>query len=210
MSVAVVAKPETPADIAAEMKAIGRAAREAARVLAITSTKDKNAALSAMAAAIRGNADAILAENALDLADAAGQKLAASFVDRLTLTPERVEAMAKGIEEVAALPDPVGTVLAAWDRPNGLSIERVRTPLGVIGVIYESRPNVTADAGALCLKAGNAAILRGGSDSWPRSTAVWSPGWRPRASPRPRSRSCRPATGRPSATCSPASAAPST
>ncbi|HMN86708.1 MAG TPA: gamma-glutamyl-phosphate reductase, partial [Bauldia sp.] len=132
MSVAVVAKPETPADIAAEMKAIGRAAREAARVLAITSTKDKNAALSAMAAAIRGNADAILAENALDLADAAGQKLAASFVDRLTLTPERVEAMAKGIEEVAALPDPVGTVLAAWDRPNGLRIERVRTPLGVV------------------------------------------------------------------------------
>ena len=100
------------------------------------------------------------------------RSVAGSFLDRLTLTPERIEAMAKGIEEIAALPDPVGAVLAAWDRPNGLHIERVRTPLGVIGIIYESRPNVTADAGALCLKAGNAAILRGGSDSFRSSAAI--------------------------------------
>ena len=111
--------------------------------------------------------------------------------------------MAKGIEEIAALPDPVGTVLADWDRPNGLHIERVRTPLGVIGVIYESRPNVTADAGALCLKAGNAAILRGGSDSFRSSTAIHAclvaGPRRPPACPRRRSRSCRPATAPPSA-----------
>jgi glutamate-5-semialdehyde dehydrogenase len=172
MSVAAIAKPEAPADIATEMKAIGRAAREAARRLGVAMTKEKNAALAAMAAAIRKHAATILAENALDLADAAKEKLAASFIDRLTLTPERVEAMAKGIEEIAALADPVGTVLAAWDRPNGLHIERVRTPLGVVGIIYESRPNVTADAGALCLKAGNAAILRGGSDSYRSSGAI--------------------------------------
>ena len=172
MSVAAIAKPEAPADIATGMNAIGRAAREAARRLGVATTKEKNAALAAMAAAIRRNAGTILAENALDLADAGKEKLAASFIDRLTLTPERVEAMAKGIEEIAALPDPVGTVLAAWDRPNGLHIERVRTPLGVIGIIYESRPNVTADAGALCLKAGNAAILRGGSDSYRSSGAI--------------------------------------
>jgi len=172
MSVAAILKPEAPADIATEMKAIGRAAHEAARRLGVATTKEKNAALAAMAAAIRRNAGAILAENALDVADASSEKLAASFIDRLTLTPERVEAMAKGIEEIAALPDPVGTVLAAWDRPNGLHIERVRTPLGVIGIIYESRPNVTADAGALCLKAGNAAILRGGSDSYRSSGAI--------------------------------------
>ena len=116
--------------------------------------------------------DVILAENALDVADAKQAGVAGSFLDRLTLDAARIEAMAKGIEEIAALPDPVGTVLAAWDRPNGLHIERVRTPLGVIGIIYESRPNVTADAGALCLKAGNAAILRGGSDSFRSSSAI--------------------------------------
>src|SRR5690606_27480736 len=112
-------------------------------------TSEKNRALLAMAAAIREGVPTILAENAMDVTDAQAAKQAPSFIDRLTLTAERIEGIAKGIEEVAALPDPVGAVLAAWDRPNGLHIERVRTPLGVIGVIYESRPNVTADAGAL-------------------------------------------------------------
>ena len=172
MSLADVATPETPADIATEMKTIGKAARDGARRLAVATTREKNAALAAMAAAIRRNAAAILSENALDVADAKDAKTAASFVDRLTLTPERIEAMAKGIDEIAALPDPVGTIIAEWDRPNGLHIERVRTPLGVIGIIYESRPNVTVDAGALCLKAGNAAILRGGSDSFRSSAAI--------------------------------------
>jgi len=159
-------------DIAAEMRAVGRAARAAARRLARATTAEKNKALAAMAAALRDGAPAILAENALDLADAREAKLAGSFLDRLTLSPERIEAMARGVEEIVALPDPIGAVLAAWDRPNGLHIERVRTPLGVIGVIYESRPNVTADAGALCLKAGNAVILRGGSDSFRSSSAI--------------------------------------
>jgi len=170
MSIAEFAPAKT--DIAVEMAAIGRSARAAARVLALATTTAKNAALAGAAAAIRNNADAILAANARDLADAEKQKIGASFVDRLKLTPERIAAVAKAIEDVAALPDPVGTVIAAWDRPNGLRIERVRTPLGVIGIIYESRPNVTADASALCLKAGNAAILRGGSDSFRSSAAI--------------------------------------
>ena len=159
-------------DVATEMAAIGKAARTAARRLANATTKEKNAALRAMAKAIRQNSAAILAENALDVADAREAGSAGSFIDRLALDPKRVEAMAAGIDEIAALPDPVGTVLAEWDRPNGLHIERVRTPLGVVGIIYESRPNVTADAGALCLKAGNAAILRGGSDSFRSSRAI--------------------------------------
>jgi len=162
----------TAVDVATEMAAIGEAARTAARRLAYATTKEKNAALRAMAKAIREKSEAILAENALDVADARETGAAVSFIDRLTLDPKRVEAMAAGIDEIAALPDPVGTVLAEWDRPNGLHIERVRTPLGVIGIIYESRPNVTADAGALCLKAGNAAILRGGSDSFRSSHAI--------------------------------------
>lgn len=163
---------EKRGDIGAEMRAVGRAARAAARRLSRATTAEKNKALAAMAASIRDSAELILAANDIDVAAAKEAKLAGSFLDRLTLTPERIEAMAKGIEEIAALPDPVGAVLAAWDRPNGLHIERVRTPLGVIGIIYESRPNVTADAGALCLKAGNAAILRGGSDSFGTSAAI--------------------------------------
>ncbi|SDB04951.1 glutamate-5-semialdehyde dehydrogenase [Bauldia litoralis] len=166
------ADASTGGDIAAEMTAIGRAAKTAAHRLANATTKEKNAALKAMASAIRRNAETILADNARDVADAKEAGTTGSFIDRLTLDPARVEAMATGIEEIAALADPVGTVLAAWERPNGLHIERVRTPLGVIGVIYESRPNVTADAGALCLKAGNAAILRGGSDSFRSSGAI--------------------------------------
>lgn len=154
------------------MDAIGKRARAAARRLALAPTETKNAALLAMADALVAATDTILAENAADLDRAAEAGMAASFVDRLTLTPDRITAMAEGLRAIAALPDPVGATVAAWDRPNGLAIERVRTPLGVIGVIYESRPNVTADAGALCLKSGNAVILRGGSDSVRSSAAI--------------------------------------
>ncbi len=164
--------PAPKADIAAGMTAIGTAARGAARALANAPTEAKNRALLAAAAALRRDERAILAENALDVADMKAEGAAASFIDRLTLNPARIAAIATGLEEVAALPDPVGTIMAEWDRPNGMHIERVRTPLGVIGIIYESRPNVTADAGALCLKAGNAAILRGGSDSFRSSNAI--------------------------------------
>ncbi|MFP5077424.1 glutamate-5-semialdehyde dehydrogenase [Rhizobium sp. YIM 134829] len=154
------------------MTTIGRQAREAARPLAVAAPAQKEQALRAMAAAILARKAEILAANALDLEAARETGVASSFLDRLTLTEARVADMARAIEEIAGLPDPVGTVIAAWERPNGLKIERVRTPLGVIGVIYESRPNVTADAGALCLKAGNAVILRGGSDSLNSSRAI--------------------------------------
>ncbi len=154
------------------MAAIGRQAREAARPLAIAAPEQKEKALLSMAAAIRSRKAEILTANALDLEAARETGVASAFLDRLTLTEARIADMARAIEEIAGLPDPVGTVIAAWDRPNGLKIERVRTPLGVIGVIYESRPNVTADAGALCLKAGNAVILRGGSDSLNSSRAI--------------------------------------
>ena len=162
----------TSDDIATAMEAIGRAAKDAAQQLALTPAKAKNAALLAAAAAIRANTAAILAANAQDLAEAESKGLAAPLRDRLVLNDARVEAMARGIEEVAALPDPVGETIAEWTRPNGLKIARVRVPLGVIGIIYESRPNVTADAGALCLKSGNAAILRGGSESFHSSDAI--------------------------------------
>ncbi|WP_421724860.1 glutamate-5-semialdehyde dehydrogenase [Bauldia sp.] len=173
MSLAEV-RPDNDADVdvGAEMAAIGVAARDAARRLANATTKEKNAALRAMAAAIRDNAETILEANSADVDDTRAAGAAAAFIDRLTLTLDRVEAMAAGIEMIAELPDPVGTVMAEWDRPNGLKIDRVRTPIGVIGIIFESRPNVTADAGALCLKAGNAAILRGGSDSFRSSGAI--------------------------------------
>ena len=154
------------------MMDIGRKARAAARPLAIASTAQKNQALQAMAEAIVAAQAVILTANRLDLDNAAKAGLIASQIDRLTLNEERIAAMAEGIRMVAELDDPVGAVIAAWDRPNGLQIERVRTPLGVIGVIYESRPNVTADAGALCLKAGNAVILRGGTDSVHSSRAI--------------------------------------
>ena len=161
-------------DIDVLMAEIGRNARAAARPLAIATADRKNQALHAMAAEIVANRDAILAANAIDLAHARENGVAASFLDRLTLTADRIEGIAAAIREIAGLRDPVGDVIAEWDRPNGLHIERVRTPLGVIGVIYESRPNVTADAGALCLKAGNAVILRGGSDSVNSSQAIHS------------------------------------
>jgi len=165
-------KTNSQADIAELMAAIGRRAKAAARPLAIAGTDQKNAALKAMADAISAHRQDILDANAIDLEAARQSRMAASFIDRLTLDDSRIDGIVEGIAAIAALPDPVGDVIAAWDRPNGLRIERVRTPLGVIGVIYESRPNVTADAGALCLKAGNAVILRGGSDSFHSSRAI--------------------------------------
>ncbi|WP_394887839.1 glutamate-5-semialdehyde dehydrogenase [Mesorhizobium sp. AaZ16] len=159
-------------DTTALMAEIGRRARAAARPLAIASAERKHAALIAMADAILRGEDKILAANAIDLRNGEEARLGASFMDRLKLTPARIHDMADGIRAIAELRDPVGEVIAEWDRPNGLHIERVRTPLGVVGVIYESRPNVTADAGALCLKAGNPVILRGGSDSSNSSTAI--------------------------------------
>jgi glutamate-5-semialdehyde dehydrogenase len=154
------------------MQTLGTAARAAARQLALAPASQKNDALNAMAAKIRRSANDILSENARDLENAKAKDLKSSFVDRLTLNDARLEAMAKGLEEIAALPDPVGQVIAEWTRPNGLQFARVRVPIGVIGIIYESRPNVTADAGGLCLKSGNAAILRGGSDSFHSSSAI--------------------------------------
>ncbi|WP_323687721.1 glutamate-5-semialdehyde dehydrogenase [Rhizobium sp. AN88] len=159
-------------DIDALMMTIGAQAKAASRPLSIAGTDQKNRALLAMASAIEASRETILAANRKDLAAADNSGLAASFIDRLTLDDARIAGIAEGIRSVAALSDPVGEVIAAWDRPNGLKIERVRTPLGVIGVIYESRPNVTADAGALCLKAGNAVILRGGSDPQHSSRAI--------------------------------------
>jgi len=148
------------------MAELGRAARKAAHALSLASAETKNLAIFAAAAAIRERKDAILAANARDVAAAAASGAANAFLDRLRLDAKQIEATAKGLETIASLPDPVGRILARFERPNGLIIERVATPLGVIGVIYESRPAVTADAGALCLKAGNAAILRGGSESF--------------------------------------------
>ncbi|TPL16776.1 glutamate-5-semialdehyde dehydrogenase [Mesorhizobium sp. B2-4-10] len=159
-------------DTVATMADLGRRARAAARPLAIATTAAKNAALAAMAQAIIARERAILDANANDIANGHEAGLSASSMDRLKLNPARIRAMAEGIREIAELGDPVGDVIASWERPNGLRIERVRTPLGVIGVIYESRPNVTADAGALCLKAGNPVILRGGSDSLNSSSVI--------------------------------------
>jgi glutamate-5-semialdehyde dehydrogenase len=161
-----------PADLAASMIRLGRQAREAAGQLARVTAGQKTRALLAAAAAIRDSREAILAANALDREGPKARQLSGSMLDRLLLDAKRVEAMARGIEDVAALPDPIGDVLADWARPNGLRIQRVRVPLGVIGIIYESRPNVTADAGALCLKSGNAVILRGGSESFHSSHAI--------------------------------------
>ena len=161
-------------DIAATMHDIGRRAKGAARVLALASGEQKDRALAAMAMAIRAARAQILAANAEDVADGRSAGLTGSFLDRLQLNDKRVAAMADGVEIVRALPDPVGKVTESWTRPNGMTIERVRVPIGVIGIVYESRPNVTADAGALTLKSGNAVILRGGSDSHRSSRAIHS------------------------------------
>jgi glutamate-5-semialdehyde dehydrogenase len=159
-------------DVKAVMAAMGQKARSAARVLAFASTDAKNAALTAAADAMLAETPALLAANAEDIVAAKERGISNAFLDRLTLTDARIQGMAQGLRDIAALPDPVGTVMAEWQRPNGLDISRVRTPLGVIGVIFESRPNVTADAGALTLKSGNAVILRGGSDSVRTSRAI--------------------------------------
>ena len=162
----------TSVALASVMKSLGEAALAAQPVLAAATREQKDAALLAAATALRGNVERILAANAIDMQAAEQKNLSAAMLDRLRLDAARVEAMARGLEDIARLPDPVGRVLAEWDRPNGLRISRVAVPLGVIGIIYESRPNVTADAGALCLKSGNAVILRGGSESAHSSAAI--------------------------------------
>ena len=163
---------EGEGDVARTMREIGSRARAAARTLALAPSSAKDAALAAMAKTIAARADEILAANAEDVAEAKAQGATAAFVDRLALDHKRIDSMAAGCEVVRALADPVGAVMESWTRPNGMTIERVRVPLGVVGVIYESRPNVTADAGALCLKAGNAVILRGGSESFRSARAI--------------------------------------
>ena len=159
-------------DIPAMMAEIGARARAAAAELAFATAAAKRTALQAAADAVLARQDEILAANALDMEFGREKDLSKAMLDRLLLTPERIGAMAVGLRSVAAQADPVGAVIAEWDMPSGLHIRRVRTPLGVVGVIYESRPNVTADAGGLCLKAGNAAILRGGSESFHSSGAI--------------------------------------
>ena len=159
-------------DIGALMSEMGRAAVAAADELALAHTTRKNLALTAAAHALRSRAAQILQANATDLRAAQAKGLSGALLDRLRLDSARIESMARGLEDIAALPDPIGSVTAQWERPNGLRIQRVRVPLGVIGIIYESRPNVTADAGALCLKSGNAVILRGGSESVRSNRAI--------------------------------------
>ena len=164
--------PATEEALQTTMVQLGEDARTAASELARASSDVKNRALVLAAEAIRQNSDTILAANDLDMSEATARGLSGALLDRLLLDDKRIEAMAKGLEDIAGLADPVGEVISEWDRPNGLEISRVRVPLGVIGVIYESRPNVTADAGGLCLKAGNAVILRGGSESANSSRAI--------------------------------------
>lgn len=156
----------------AQMEVLGKAAQEAASLLARSPREQRDQALREGAAAIRASRDEILAANAEDMEAARAKGLNPAMLDRLLLDSARLEAMAKGLEAIAELPDPLGRILAEWERPNGLHIQRVAVPLGVIGIIYESRPNVTADAGGLCLKSGNAAILRGGSESFNSSNAI--------------------------------------
>ena len=159
-------------EIASVMDSLGRAAVAAARALAQATTAQKDAALTAAAAQIRAQSPAILAANKSDVQQAKDRGLSGAMLDRLLLDEKRVEAMAKGIEDIIKLADPIGTISTEWTRPNGMRIQRVRVPLGVVGIIYESRPNVTADAGALCLKSGNAVILRGGSESTHSTRAI--------------------------------------
>jgi len=176
MSTETIAVPRAalaaPPSVPELMRGIGHAARAAADVLALADTEQKNRALAAAAAAVRANRHRILAANERDLRDAADQGLSKALLDRLALDEKRVLAMATGLEDIARLADPIGAVLAQWPRPNGMVIQRLRVPLGVIGIIYESRPNVTADAGALCLKSSNAVILRGGSESTRSNAAI--------------------------------------
>ena len=154
------------------MDPLGQAARRASRTLALTSNEHRNQALHAMAQAVRDHVDEILEANRMDTGDSEKRGLSAAMLDRLMLDGDRIESMAAAIDAIAELPDPLGQVIAEWDRPNGLTIQRITVPLGVIGIIYESRPNVTADAAALCLKSGNATILRGGSESYRSNNAI--------------------------------------
>src|ERR1700760_2346342 len=160
------------ADLTELMTALASQARDAARVLSLAPAEQKNKALEAIERAIRSNSADILAANAEDVAEVRANGATSAFIDRLTLTQSRIEAMADGVATVRAIVDPVGTVTERWQRPNGMTIERVRVPLGVVAVIFESRPNVAADAGVLCLKSGNAVILRGGSDSFRSCRAI--------------------------------------
>lgn len=163
---------DTTSDLAALMSALGRESRAAARALALAPTAQKDAALEAMERAIRSGERAILAANAEDVAEARAAGATTAFIDRLTLNAERIASMADGIRAIIAVADPIGAVTENWQRPNGMTIARVRVPLGVVAVIFESRPNVAADAGTLCLKSGNAVILRGGSDSFRTCRAI--------------------------------------
>ncbi len=172
VTAALAAVETPPADVVAVMDALGRRAKAAAAALALTPSATRDAGLRAAAAAIRADAAAILAANEADMVAARAAGTSGAFLDRLALDTKRIEGIAAGLEAVAELPDPLGTVLADWTRPNGLHIQRVRVPLGVVGIIYESRPNVTADAGGLCVKSGNACILRGGSESFHSSQAI--------------------------------------
>ncbi len=162
----------TGSSVANLMRGIGLQARAAASILALASTLQKNRALLAAAAALRAHLPKILAANAIDMRDATERGTAGALLDRLLLDDQRIEAMARGLEDIERLADPIGRRLTHWSRPNGLTIERVCVPLGVIGIIYESRPNVTADAGGLCLKSSNAVILRGGSESARSSASI--------------------------------------
>ena len=166
------AETKSAEDAAAIVAALGQRARNAASVLRNAPTEAKNAAVRQAARLIRAESAAILTANALDIAAAKTAGMSAALQDRLMLNPARIESMAKGLDDIMALPDPVGVTIESWQRPNGLSISRVRVPIGIIGVIYEARPNVTADAGALCLKSGNVVVLRGGSDSFHSSRAI--------------------------------------
>jgi glutamate-5-semialdehyde dehydrogenase len=163
---------QTKSSLESQMRLLGGAAKRAAATLALISSEKKVEALKAMAQAIRAQSESILAANAEDMKLAEARNLPPALLDRLKLDAKRVEAMGSGLEEIAAQPDPVGRTLAEWDRPNGLKIARVSVPLGVIGIIYESRPNVAADAGGLCVKSGNAVILRGGSESAKSSATI--------------------------------------
>jgi glutamate-5-semialdehyde dehydrogenase len=166
------ASANSAVEIAAVMDGIGRDAAAAASVLALADTATKNLALAKIAASLRAHQAELLSANARDMEAARAKGLSDAMLDRLALDEKRVESMARGVDDIAALADPIGTIVAQWTRPNGLDIARVRVPLGVIGIIYESRPNVTCDAGSLCLKSGNAAILRGGSESVLSSRAI--------------------------------------
>jgi len=157
-----------------ELILMGKNARKASQILTLAKSEIKNNALEAMADDIEKNKENIIAANIKDIEKAKANNISKSFLDRLILNDERIKSISDGLREIIKIEDPIGQIMSTWDRPNGLNIERVRTPLGVIGVIYESRPNVTADAGALCLKAGNAVILRGGSESYYSSSAIYS------------------------------------